>query len=194
MIPDRNALELRSDHRHIFPGEGLFVLGMLVFGKKAVMPELELNIREVLPKFEEAGVCIVLENTEAFKAQEYVDLMERVNHQNFRMCLDLANALGAMEGYEYVLDKLIPYCGNYHFKDVEVVRSKTLMGFTVQGKPSGQGQLSLPWVLDELNKRALTPSVIIELWPPFQENIETTLLLEDKWLIESVEHMRSLTK
>jgi sugar phosphate isomerase/epimerase len=165
-----------------------------LFSKKAVMHEVEKNIREVLPKFQEAGVTIVLENTEAFKAQEYADLIERVNHPNFRMCLDLANALGTMEGPEYVLDKLIPYCGNYHFKDIVVVRSQTLMGFTVQGKPSGQGQLSLTWVLDELNKRALSPSVIIELWPPFQENIEATMLLEDKWVKESADFMRSVMK
>lgn len=163
-----------------------------IFGKKAVMDEVEQNIKEVLPKYKEANITIVLENTEAFKAHEYADLMNRVNDPNFRMCLDLANALGTMEGPEYVLEKLIPYCGNYHFKDVEVVRSQTLMGFTVQGQPSGKGQLSLPWVLDELQARSLSPTVILELWPTPQTTIDESMELENQWVKESIEYMRSL--
>lgn len=163
-----------------------------LFGKKAVLDEVEQNIRAVLPRFEKAGVVIVLENTEAFHANEYVKLMERIDSPYFRMCLDLANALGIMEGPEYVMDRLIPYCGNYHFKDVEVTRSQTLMGFTIHGKPSGKGQIPLQEVLNVLKARGLHPSVIIELWPPFQENLDLTIQLEKEWIKQSVNYMRNV--
>jgi sugar phosphate isomerase/epimerase len=162
------------------------------FGSTAVMKEVEACIRQVLPRFEKEGVIIVLENTEAFKAADYAALMERINHPCFKMCLDLANALGAMEGPEYVMDKLIPYVGNFHFKDVKVTRSETVMGFSVTGTPSGLGDLSLPWILEQLEAKELHPSVIIELWPTFANTLSDTLVLEDAWVRESVSYMRSV--
>ena len=46
------------------------------FGSSAVMNEVETSIREVLPHFEREGIVIVLENTEAFKANDYAGLMK----------------------------------------------------------------------------------------------------------------------
>ena len=162
------------------------------FGSSAVMTEVETCILEVLPDFEEAGIVIVLENTEAFKAADYARLMDRINHPHFKMCLDLANALGTMEGPEYVMEKLIPYIGNFHYKDVKVSRSETVMGFSVYGSPSGQGDLSLPWILEQLKAKSLTPSIILELWPTFQTDMEQTMKLEDEWVRQSVSYMKSV--
>lgn len=162
------------------------------FGSSAVMKDVESNILKVLPRFEREGVTLVLENTEAFKAEEYAALMKRVDHPNFKLCLDLANALGTMEGPEYVMDKLLPFVGNFHFKDVKVIRSETVVGFSVVGKPAGQGDISLPWILDLLDSRGMSPSIIVELWPSFTENIEKTMALEDLWVKESVDYMRSV--
>ncbi len=162
------------------------------FGSAGVMADVETNIRKVLPEFDRAGITIVLENTEAFRADEYVALMERVDHPRFRMCLDLANALGCMEGPEYVMERLLPWVGNFHFKDVKVKRSETVMGFSVYGTPSGQGDLDLSWALEQFKSLRLDPSVIIELWPPFTEGIEQTMELEDCWVKESVAYLRSV--
>ena len=161
-----------------------------LFGKKAIWDEVRKNITAVLPEFEKAGITIVLENTEAFHVQEYVDIIKSINHPNFKLCVDLANALGIMEGPEYVMDQMLPHCGNYHFKDVYVERSETLMGFTVYGAPSGKGQLSLPLVLEKLEALNLNPSVIIELWPPLQNSIEETIQLEHNWVEESIKYVR----
>ena len=163
-----------------------------LFGKKAEIKEVANNLIDVLPLFKKAGVTIVLENTEAFKAEEYAKLMKHINHPNLKMCIDPANALGIMEGYEHVLETLLPFCGNYHFKDIEVVRSQTLMGFAVNGKPSGQGQLPFPRILNQLVKHKLKPSIIIVLWPPLQETMEETIALENDWVKQSVEYLRSI--
>ena len=161
-----------------------------LFGKTAVFDEVKRNLAEVLPEFEKAGVIIVLENTEAFTAAEYVALMNEVNHPNLRLCVDLANALGKMEGPKYVFEQMLPYCANYHFKDVEIIRSRTLMGFSVNGKPSGQGQIPVKWVLNKLKSNKMFPSVIIELWPPLQESIDKTIALENDWAAESVANLK----
>ena len=161
-----------------------------LFGKTAVFDEVKRNLAEVLPEFEKAGVIIVLENTEAFTAAEYVALMNEVNHPNLRLCVDLANALGKMEGPKYVFEQMLPYCANYHFKDVEIIRSRTLMGFSVNGNPSGQGQIPVKWVLNKLKSNKMFPSVIIELWPPLQESIDKTIALENDWAAESVANLK----
>ena len=118
--------------------------------------------------------------------------MEKINHPNLRICLDLANALGAMEGPEYVMEKLGPWCGNFHFKDVVVVRSQTLMGFTVEGRPSGEGQIPVEWALEQLGKYGIDHTTIIELWPPWQGDISSTVKLEEKWVAQSVDFMKTL--
>ena len=162
------------------------------FGSSAVMDEVERRIRSVLPKFEKAGITMVLENTEAFRAAEYAALIERIDHPRFRMCLDLANALGIMEGPEFVMEKLISHIGNFHFKDVKVKRSETVIGFTVYGTPAGDGDLSLPWILEQFAAHDVQTSVIIEHWPNYEENMERTMELEEEWTRKSVAYMRSV--
>jgi len=161
-----------------------------IFGERIPIEEVEESLVEVLPAYEKAGVIITLENQEAYLVDEYVGLMQRVNHPNLKVCLDLANVLGAMEDPRYAMEKLAPYCGNYHFKDVKVIRSKTLMGFTVEGCPSGKGMIPLDRMLTLLKQYQLSASVIIELWPPPLETIEETLELEEQFVKESVEYMR----
>jgi L-ribulose-5-phosphate 3-epimerase UlaE len=102
----------------------------------------------------------------------------------------LANALGKMEGPYYVFEQMMPYCANYHFKDIEIIRSPTLMGFSVNGKPSGLGQIPVKWVLNKLKSNNMFPSVIIELWPPLQEDIDKTIELENNWATESVTNLK----
>ena len=166
-----------------------------IFGKRVEIGELEQKLRTVLPDFETAGVTLVLENQEAYRVAELAGLMSRINHPNLRICLDLANAMGDMEGYEYTMQQLGPWCGNYHFKDVVVVRSKTLMGFSVEGRPSGQGSLPLRWALDAIKKihPDNLPSVIIELWPTPLATIEETIALENQWVAQSVEYMKTIS-
>jgi len=175
-----------------FLGTDLVRVLPAIFGKRAALSEVESNLRAVLPEYEEAGIMMVLENQEAYMAAEFKELMEHIDHPNLRICLDLANALGAMEGPEYVMQELGPWCGNFHFKDVVVVRGETVMGFTVEGRPSGQGDLSLPWALKQLKGFGVEHSTIIELWPPWQGSIEETTALEKKWVEESVAYMKSL--
>ena len=160
--------------------------------EKADLAEVEMIMKKILPAFEKAGVVIVLENYEAFTAVEYLELMQRINHPNLRMCIDLANALGKMEGPYYFMGKLAPFCGNFHYKDVEIVRSPSFLGFSIIGKPSGQGNIPIKWVMAEVAKYNLYPSLIIEFWPPFKETIEETMKMENEWALQSVDFMKTL--
>lgn len=163
-----------------------------IFGERVPIQDVERQLSQVLDAYQTAGVMMVLENQEAYRADEYADMMARVNHPNLQVCLDLANALGAMEGPEHVMSRLGPHCANFHFKDVVTVRSETLMGFTIEGRPSGQGVIPIHWALEQLQQFGKQPIVIIELWPPPQETLEETLALEEDWVKQSVAYCRTL--
>lgn len=163
-----------------------------LFGQRIPIEEVEIQLRQVLNAYAKAGVTIVLENQEAYRSQEYADMMARVDHPNLQICLDLSNALGAMEGPGHAMKRMGPYCGNLHFKDVVIIRSQTLMGFAIEGRPAGQGSIPIEWTLERLQQYGKRPSVIIELWPPFQEDLEATIAMEDEWVQQSVTFMRTL--
>ena len=164
----------------------------VIFGQRIPVEKVEAQLTQVLDDYQKAGVTIVLENQEAYTVQEYADTMQRVNHPHLRICMDLSNALGAMEGPGYAMSCMGPYCGNFHFKDVVVIRSKTLMGFTIEGRPSGQGSFPIQWALEQIQQYGHYPSVIIELWPPPQETLEATIAMEDDWVAQSVDFVRTL--
>jgi sugar phosphate isomerase/epimerase len=65
-----------------------------------------------------------------------------------------------------------------------------MMGFVCEGRPAGQGQLDIPWLLAACRRSAYDYNVIIELWPPEQETLEKTIELERAWAEESVRHLR----
>ncbi|MFC1762506.1 hypothetical protein ACFL6U_10555 [Planctomycetota bacterium] len=73
------------------------------------------------------------------------------------------------------------------------MRSPTLMGFSIEGRPSGQGSLPIRWAMSQLKKHGLTPSLILELWPPLQKTMEETLALEEDWVRQSVAYCRTLS-
>ena len=56
------------------------------------------------------------------------------------------------------------------------------------GRPAGQGQLDIPWILARLGARC--QSAILELWPPEQTAKEETIRLEQAWAAESVRTLR----
>jgi len=163
-----------------------------IFSERIDLKEIEVNLRQVLPAFEKEGITIVLGNQEAYKAEELAHLMETIDHPNLKICLDLSNALGSLEGPEYVMEKLGPWCGNFHFKDVKVIRAQTLMGFSIEGRPSGEGQIPAKWALDQLREFGIDHTTIIELWPPWQGDISSTVKLEEQWVIQSIEFMKTL--
>lgn len=163
-----------------------------LFGDHVPLGQIEQNLIEVLPDFEKEGVVITLENQEAYRSEELAGLMEKINHPNLRICLDLANALGAMEGPEHVMSHLGPWCGNFHLKDVMVTRSQNLMEFLVEGRPAGQGKLPVKWALERLKEYGVEHTTILELWPPWQGHIDSTVKLEREWVGQSVNYMKTL--
>ncbi len=156
------------------------------------MAGAEDGIRQVLPLLHQQGVTLALENNEAFSAPEFDGLMRRIASPRVGICLDTANSLGRPETLETVVEHLAEHAVMLHAKDYDIRRIDTRMGFSVVGRPAGDGRVDFDWVLRELRQRGRDQiSVIVEHWPPFEGTIEATVELEEDWLARSVRFLRS---
>lgn len=153
----------------------------------------EAGIRQVLADLDQRHVALALENNEAFSAAEFAGLVQRIENPLVGICLDTANSLGRPEPLETVIEHLAEHTIMLHAKDYDIQRVDTRMGFSVVGRPAGDGRVDFSSVLASLRSRGRNEiSVIVEHWPPFEGNIQTTVQVEEEWLIKSVQYLHPL--
>jgi 3-oxoisoapionate decarboxylase len=147
-------------------------------------------IREVLPRFEDAGVSLALENYEKHSCADLAGLVERLGSPCVGICLDTVNSLGALETPREVVALLGPHTINVHVKDFEIRRVDTMMGYLVTGCAAGEGRLDIAWLVGELRKHGRDPNLILELWPPYAGSIEQTIAMEREWVARSIPFLK----
>jgi sugar phosphate isomerase/epimerase len=84
------------------------------------------------------------------------------------------------------------YVVNLHIKDFSIRRQSHNLGFIVEGRPAGKGQLDIPWLLERLRSYGRDFNAILELWPPPELTVEDTIRKENMWVSESVRYLRTL--
>jgi sugar phosphate isomerase/epimerase len=149
-------------------------------------------LRDIVPEFERAGVCLAIENHDRFKAKTLAGIVERIGSPSMGICLDTVNSFGALEGPDVVLAALGRLVVNLHVKDFDVFRASHMMGFTVEGRPAGQGRLNVPWLIQELSGYGRDVNAILELWTPPEAALAATIAKEDAWASASVAYLRRL--
>ena len=149
-------------------------------------------LRAMAGELARARLCLAVENHDRFQARTLARIVERVASPWLGVCLDTVNSFGALEGPAQVVEVLGPYVVNLHVKDFAVRRASHNMGFTIEGRPAGQGQLDIPWLLAELRRQRRDPNAIVELWTPPQPTLEATVAREEAWAASSVEYLRQL--
>lgn len=146
-------------------------------------------LRAVVPDLEAAGVRLGLENG-LIPALDLKRVLDEVGSPHVGIVLDTANSLAVSEGWRYVTEILAPYTICLHHKDFVVRRLWHMMGFIVEGRPAGKGQLDTSWLLRTLDAAAARYNVILEVWPPEQGTLAETVALENRWVEESVAYLR----
>lgn len=116
--------------------------------------------------------------------------MDSLHRPSVGICLDTVNSLAMAEGTEFVVKTLARYTKCLHVKDFVIQRVWHMMGFTVEGRPAGQGQLNVPWLLESLSSAGVSPNAILELWPPRQKTLQETIALEQAWVVDSIKFLR----
>ena len=137
-------------------------------------------------------VSLALENTERFKVKLLKQIIEQIDNDHVGICLDTANNFGIGEGIETVVETLGPFTLDLHLKDYSIRRMSNLLGFILEGRPAGQGQLDIPWILEELRRFGRDPNVILELWTTQEAILEDTIKKEKEWADQSIKYLRGL--
>ena len=167
----------------------------MVIDASGYTPDLQLIIsiiRDLLPEFSSRNIQLAIENHDRFKAREFAKIIESVASDWVGICLDSVNSIGAGEGFETVSDVLLPYTINLHVKDFTVSRALHKMGFTIEGKPAGKGMLNIRETVNRLSVLNRCKSAVLELWTPPENNIEDTIVIEDRWARESIEYLKNI--
>ncbi len=154
---------------------------------------IEKRLRSLAPLLEEHQIRLALENS-IIPARDLRALLKRIGHPALGATLDTANSLAISEGWRPVLAELAPFTFCLHLKDYDVRREWHRMGFRVEGRPAGQGQLDIPYLLEILRQAGASCNAILELWTPQQATLAETIALEDRWARESILYLRTLIK
>jgi 3-oxoisoapionate decarboxylase len=155
------------------------------------LSSVEQSLRGIIPELEERPVRLTLENGR-IPARLLAELLDRLNCDRIGITLDTVNSLAIPEGIEEVVQTLAPYTCNLHIKDFIVRREWHTMGFVVEGRPAGEGQLNVPRLLQVLSSAGARFNAILELWPPQQRTLCETVALEQQWARDSVRYLRTL--
>ncbi len=150
------------------------------------------TLRSVMPDFEQLEVCLALENHDRFRAATLADIVERVGSPRIGICLDTANSLGCVENLDTLVSVLGAKVVNLHLKDYCIFRLPHHNGFIVEGRPAGQGQLDIPWLLQAIREIGRDPNVIVELWTPPEAATAESVAKEEAWAQESVRYLQQL--
>lgn len=152
--------------------------------------EVVRRLVSVLPEFRRSGVRIAIENHDRFTARTLTSIVERVGADDCGVCLDTVNSFGALEGPDVVVRTLAPHTLSLHLKDFRVSRVPSNMGFSISGAPAGEGQLDVPWLLDQLQSVGRDVNAILENWPPFGPDLDATIAREREWVDAGVARLR----
>jgi sugar phosphate isomerase/epimerase len=167
----------------------------MVIDSKGFEPDVQTAIsviKELLPEFEKRNIRLAIENHDRLKAADFRKIIESVSSSFAGICLDSVNSMGAGEGFETVADILIPYTFNLHIKDFTIFRHPHKMGFTIEGRPAGQGMLDIAGLIEKTENTGLCQSAILELWTPPEKTPQLTVLKEEVWASESIEYLKKL--
>lgn len=151
--------------------------------------EVEECIQRLLPGLAEAGVRLALENSR-IHSEIMAEMLRKLDSPWVGVTLDTVNSLAIPEGSASVIANLTPYVASLHIKDFQVNRMPHRMGFVVEGRPAGSGQLDVPGLIAALRRAGVKANAILELWPPEQDNISETVALEHRWAQESISYLR----
>lgn len=159
-------------------------------GFEPSVSEIITIIKSILPEFRKRNIKLAIENHDRLKAVEFEEIIQKSGNDFVGICLDSVNSMGAGEGFESVSDILLPYTFNLHLKDFSIRRVSHKMGFVIEGTPAGKGMLNIPLLLQKLDEFGKCQSAVLELWTPFQENLEETINLEERWASESIAFLK----
>lgn len=154
------------------------------------LAQAEADLRALLPELHARGLTLAIENHDFFAVADLRDLILRIGDPCVRVCLDPVNNLAQGESTNDVFAALADLTVNFHCKDYTIRRKPSNLGFDVEGCAAGDGLLNLPRCAGVFASKNL--SFIVELWTPWQDDIQKTCALEEQWAQRSMQALLAL--
>jgi sugar phosphate isomerase/epimerase len=148
------------------------------------------ELAAVAREYEDAGVCIAIENYEAMPSKVLAGVIKDMASDVIGVCLDTGNNLGNTERPEETVETLAPYAKSLHLKDYAIVRTIHNNGFVIEGRPLGSGVLDIDYVFDVLDGYGISVNTIIEHWVPSTAPLYNMVATERKWVERSLAYLR----
>ncbi|WP_249226633.1 sugar phosphate isomerase/epimerase family protein [Alicyclobacillus mengziensis] len=148
------------------------------------------DLKLVADQFHDHGVRLAIENHGLHTAEELTILFETLNHPAIGSCVDTINSFSLLETPQQVLGTLLPYSFNVHIKDFEIHRVHHQMGFELHGAPLGAGQLDMHQTVEMICNSGRNPTIILEQWVPFSEDVDSVVATEKNWLYQSIKFLK----
>ncbi|QMC72885.1 sugar phosphate isomerase/epimerase family protein [Escherichia fergusonii] len=156
---------------------------------RPTLSEARRSVETVLPAFEQQGVAICLETYEQVLTDDNIALVQAINSARFGICLDPANCIASLELPADVVAKTASYVLNWHVKDFAFSRRDGWVGFTLAGRPLGEGLLRYDDIYQQIQPQTRGINQIIEHWLPWQGDSETTCRLEAAWTEHNMRYL-----
>nr|WTA00079.1 sugar phosphate isomerase/epimerase [Streptomyces sp. NBC_00857] len=139
-------------------------------------------LRESVPAYADRGVTLGLETYEQVPTDVLLGVVRAVDDPHLGIVLDPGNCVAALERPRDVVDATAPYVVNMHIKDFGFSRRDGWVGFTLAGRPLGEGLLDYTHMIETVRPEQRRINQIVEHWLPWQdEGFEATARLEDQW-------------
>ncbi|TVQ22929.1 MAG: hypothetical protein EA382_11175 [Spirochaetaceae bacterium] len=176
-----------GDRSHCAAAAGTVAAGATIAAGTGTADAIAADLSTLVPALDAAGVTLCVENYEGCPVAALARAIELIGSQRVRVCLDSLNSIGRSEGYDEVVALLGPLTSNLHVKDYSIRRVDHRLGFLVEGRSAGDGDLPLD---DLLSRVPDAVSAIVELWTPWQGSLDATVELEARWAEQSVAALR----
>jgi hypothetical protein len=155
------------------------------------MEEIIRVIADRKRKLKNHGITLALENHDRLKAREMGNIVREINSKQVVICLDTVNSIGAGEDLSTVWRELGHFAEQVHVKDFGVRRLIHKMGFILEGKIMGKGDLDLQWLSRKMIRAGICKTAILEQWVPPDPDLMTTVLKEKTWADESISYLKN---
>lgn len=155
----------------------------VVLNRAQELKDVSRRLKEFSEDAALEGLTVALENHSDYSVEEMLEIIDRVNHDNFKVTLDTGNAVFMNEDPVATTRKLAPYVAYTHIKDV------AYNGPFKLGAPLGEGVVNLPAVVEILRDYSYDGLFSIEVDLPLWKVDK-----EEESLTTSIQHLRSLDK
>jgi len=158
-------------------------------GKIPMRMEIASQMRAINDDLSEGNIRLAIDNSR-IPARELNEILNPIGSPWIGVALDTLTPLAITQDWHVAVRVLAHRTLTLHVKDFVVEPAWHGMGFTVEGRPIGQGQLNVPWLVESFAALRVAPSTILESWTPPQKTLPETIALEEAWVKQSVDYMR----